>query len=136
MHSRIWNGTLFNRYCPVSHAWVKRVDGRMVLNSIFWILRSGAPWRDLPDCFGPNTTCYNRFIRWQRAGVWDCILGAISNQQDTDIQMIDSSIIRVHQHGAYIKQSVDWRTAARQSYRNRVDERSSNKRHVSRRDNL
>lgn len=92
---------------PCKPRGVKRVDDRMVLNGIFWILRSGAPWRDLPDCFGPYTTCYNRFVRWQRAGVWDDILKAISNQQYADVQMIDSSIIRVHQHGACIKQSVD-----------------------------
>lgn len=42
---------------------VPRVNDRRVLNGIFWVLRSGAPWRDLPDHFGPYTTCYNRFIR-------------------------------------------------------------------------
>jgi transposase len=41
---------------------VPRVDDRRVLSAIFWVLRSGAPWRDLPDSFGPYTTCYNRFI--------------------------------------------------------------------------
>ena len=46
---------------------VPRVNDRRVLNGIFWVLRSGAPWRDLPDDFGPYTTCYNRFIRWRRA---------------------------------------------------------------------
>ena len=46
---------------------VPRVNDRRVLNDIFWILRSGAPWRDLPDDFGPYTTCYNRFVRWRRA---------------------------------------------------------------------
>jgi len=49
---------------------VPRVNDRCLLNGIFWILRSGAPWRDLPDDFGPYTTCYNRFVRWRRAGVW------------------------------------------------------------------
>ena len=82
---------------------VPRVDDRRVLNGIFWVLRSGAPWRDLPSCYGPYTTCYNRFNRWRKAGIWDSILHAISNQQDADIQMIDSSIVRVHQHGACIK---------------------------------
>jgi Putative transposase of IS4/5 family (DUF4096) len=48
---------------------VPRANDRRVLNGIFWILRSGAPWRDLPRSFGPYTTCYNRFIRWRRAGV-------------------------------------------------------------------
>jgi len=39
---------------------VPRVDDRRVLNGIFWVLRSGAPWRDLPERYGPRTTCYNR----------------------------------------------------------------------------
>ena len=46
---------------------VPRVDDRRILNGIFWVLRSGAPWRDLPESFGPHTTCYNRFVRWRRA---------------------------------------------------------------------
>src|SRR5271169_1282866 len=54
---------------------VARVNDRRVLNGIFWVLRSGAPWRDLPRTFGPYTTCYNRFVRWGRAGVWDQSLG-------------------------------------------------------------
>jgi transposase len=48
---------------------VPRVDDRRVLNGIFWVLRSGAPWRDLPDGYGPHTTCYSRFVRWRRATV-------------------------------------------------------------------
>jgi transposase len=40
-------------------------DDRRVLNGIFWVLRSGAPWRDLPETYGPRTTCYNRFVRWR-----------------------------------------------------------------------
>jgi transposase len=47
-----------------------RVNDRRVLNGIFWVLRSGAPWRDLPNPFGPYTTCYNRFVRWRRAGAF------------------------------------------------------------------
>ena len=48
---------------------VPRVDDRRVLNGIFWVLRTGAPWRALPKEFGPPTTCYNRFVRWRKAGV-------------------------------------------------------------------
>ena len=78
----------------------KRVDDRRVLNGIFWRLRTGAPWADIPARYGPHTTCVNRFNRWRRAGHWARILGAISEAYDGDIQMIDSSSIRVHQHGA------------------------------------
>ena len=81
---------------------VPRVDDRRVLNGIFWVLRSGAPWRDLPDNFGPYTTCYNRFVRWRRAGVWAKLMSALAGAHDAAVQMIDTSIVRVHQHGACI----------------------------------
>jgi transposase len=81
---------------------VPRVNDRRILNGIFWVLRSGAPWRDLPDDFGPYTTCYNRFVRWRRAGVWDRIMDALATAHDVSVQMIDTSIVRVHQHGACI----------------------------------
>jgi transposase len=67
------------------------VNDRRVLNGIFWVLRSGAPWRDLPDDFGPYTTCYNRFVRWRRAGVWGRIMNALSAAHDASVQMIDTS---------------------------------------------
>jgi hypothetical protein len=54
---------------------VPRVDDRRVLNGIFWVLRSGAPWCDLAENYGPPTTCYNRFVRWRRADIWDRIKG-------------------------------------------------------------
>jgi transposase len=60
------------------------------------------PWRDLPDDFGPYTTCYNRFVRWRRAGVWGRIMDALAIAHDASVQMIDTSIVRVHQHGACI----------------------------------
>jgi transposase len=47
--------------------WRSTVNDRRVLNGIFWVLRSGVPWRDLPNNFGPYPTCYNRFVRWRRA---------------------------------------------------------------------
>ncbi len=81
---------------------VPRVDDRRVLNGIFWVLRSAAPWRDLPDQFGPYTTCYNRFVRWRRAGVWDQIMERLSAAHEALVQMIDTSVVRVHQHGACI----------------------------------
>jgi transposase len=81
---------------------VPRVDDRRVLNGIFWVLRSGAPWRDLPECYGPYTTCYNRFVRWRRAGVWGRLMDAIAATHDAAVQMIDTSIVRVHQHAACI----------------------------------
>ncbi len=81
---------------------VPRVDDQRVLNGIFWVLRSGAPWRDLPRRYGPYTTCYNRFVRWRLAGVWDRIMDALASAHDAAVQMIDTSVVRVHQHGACI----------------------------------
>jgi transposase len=84
---------------------VPRVDDRRVLNGIFWVLRSGAPWRDLPENYGSRTTCYNRFVRWRRAGIWDRIMSGLATVHDTAVQMIDTSIVRVHQHGACIAEN-------------------------------
>jgi transposase len=61
---------------------VPRMNDRRVLNGIFWVLRSGAPWRDLPSNFGPYTTCYNRFVRWRCAGVWAKIMNALADPHD------------------------------------------------------
>lgn len=64
------------------------MDDRRVLND-----RSGAPWRDLAARYGPYTTCYNRFVRWRCAGVWDRILGGVSHCDDADVQIINSTIV-------------------------------------------
>ncbi len=77
-----------------------RVDDWRVLNGIFWRLRTGAPWADIPARYGPHATCVNRFNRWRRAGHWARILQAVSEAYNGDIQMIDWSSIRLHQHGA------------------------------------
>jgi transposase len=61
---------------------VPRVDDRRILNGIFWVLRSGAPWRDLPENYGPPTTCYNRFVRWRRAGIWDRTMNGLATAHD------------------------------------------------------
>lgn len=79
---------------------VARVDDRRVLNGIFYILRTGSPWRDLPDRYGPYTTVYNRFNRWAKAGVWVNVFKTLSSQSPESMAFIDSSIIRAHQHAA------------------------------------
>ncbi|PNQ03926.1 transposase [Sphingobium sp. SA916] len=79
---------------------VPRVDDRRVLNGILWRFRSGAPWAEIPERYGPSTTCYNRFVRWRKAGVWDRLLTAVSAGFNGELVMIDSTCMRVHQHGA------------------------------------
>lgn len=86
---------------------IPRVDDRRVLHSIFQVFRSSAPWRDLLESYGPYTTCYNRFVRWRKAGVWDKIMDALTAAHDVAVQMIDTFIVRVHQHGACMAGNAD-----------------------------
>ena len=79
---------------------VPRTDDRRVLNGIFYILRTGSPWRDLPERYGPYTTVYNRYNRWAKAGVWLRIFEALAEGSPQSMVLIDSSIIRAHQHAA------------------------------------
>ena len=61
---------------------------------------ANSPWADVFERYGPHTTCYNRLVRWRKAGVWDRLLEAVSQAFDGELVMIESSSIRVHQHGA------------------------------------
>lgn len=78
---------------------VPRVDDRRVLNGIFWVLRTGAPWEDMPERYGPRTTVYNRFARWRKAGVWARLLQHLQGDIEDSLYLVDSSAVRVHQHG-------------------------------------
>ena len=86
---------------------VARVDDRRGLNGIFWVRRSGSPWRDLPGRYGPDTTCYNRFRRWTKACVWDRIMDAMTDAYGGDVRMIDGTSVRVHQAAATLKSHPD-----------------------------
>ena len=85
---------------------VHRTDDRRVLSGIFYILRTGSPWRDLPERYGPYTTVYNRYNRWAKAGVWLRIFNALAECSPQSMALIDSSIIRAHQHAAGGKKGV------------------------------
>ena len=74
-------------------------DNRVFVEAVVWILRSGAPWRDLPDAFGHWNRVYRRLARWQVGGVWDAVVGALAQHADFEDSCIDSSVLRVHQHG-------------------------------------
>ena len=64
-------------FLPNKPRRVPRLNDLCVLNGILWVLRSGAPWRDLPENFGPYTTCYNRFVRCCTADVWEQLMNAV-----------------------------------------------------------
>ena len=80
-------------------------DHREVVNGILWKLRTGAPWRDLPEHYGPWQTCYDRFSRWRRDGTWDRLLADAQTKTDAvgEIEWpvsVDSTVTRAHQHAA------------------------------------
>ena len=80
-------------------------EHRRVINGILWRLRTGAPWRDLPDKYGPWQTCYDRFVRWRRDGTWERLLERVQTKSDAVGEIdwmvsIDSTTARAHQHAA------------------------------------
>ena len=80
-------------------------DHRQVVNGIPWKLRTGSPWRDLPERYGSWQTCYERFARWRRDGTWDRLLAHVQTRSDAvgEIEWavcVDSTVARAHQHAA------------------------------------
>jgi transposase len=81
-------------------------EHRRIVNGILWVLRTGAPWRDLPERYGPVGTVSSRFYRWREAGVWDQVLAALQaaadarGEVDWDLHCVDATIVRAHQHAA------------------------------------
>lgn len=94
---------------PPRKAGAPRKDDRAVINAIRWKLATGAPWRDLPERYGPWQTVYTRFRRWGRAGVWDRLFAAVQRQTDAagaidwGIHFVDGPVVRAHQHAAGAK---------------------------------
>jgi transposase len=83
-----------------------RKDDRLVIDGILWKLATGAPWRDLPERYGPWQSVYTRFRRWTRAGAWDRLLAAVQRRADAAGELdwaahfVDGTVIRAHQHAA------------------------------------
>lgn len=80
-------------------------DHRRVLDGVFWIARTGVPWRDLHEHFGPWTRVYRQFRRWTLSGVWELMLEALgeSGAVPDTLQMVDSTIVRAHHQAAGAK---------------------------------
>ena len=86
-------------------------DNRLFVEAVLWVVRTGAPWRDLPAVFGPWNSAFRRFSRWAAKGVWDRIfaaasgepLGSTSDDPDFEYLILDSTIVRAHQHAAGAK---------------------------------
>jgi len=79
-------------------------DHRQVLNGIVWKLATGAPWRDIPERYGPWKTCHERLRRWSADGTWDKVLTGVQIHVDgTPVEWtvyVDSTVVRAHQHAA------------------------------------
>jgi transposase len=80
-------------------------DHRQVINGILWKIRTGAPWRDLPERYGPWKTCHERLRRWTADGTWDRILAEVIVKDDSVgavewVISVDSTVVRAHQHAA------------------------------------
>lgn len=86
-----------------------RADHRQMINGMLWILRTGAPWRDLPERYGPWQTVYGRFNRWRKKGLWQEIFKKVQVAADRrgeiewEVHFVDSTMVRAHQHAAGAK---------------------------------
>jgi len=85
-----------------------------MVNAVLWILRTGAPWRDLPKRFGSWNSVYSRFRRWAQRGVWDSVLAELRKDADTESFMIDATIIRAHQDATGAEKKTDPKLSAAQ----------------------
>jgi transposase len=74
-------------------------DGRMFLEAVLWIARTGSPWRDLPERFGNWSTTFTRYRYWLKADVFKRIFDAVSDDPDMEYAMVDGTIVKVHRHG-------------------------------------
>lgn len=88
------------------------LDHRQIVNGILWILRTGAPWRDMPERYGKWSTVASRFYRWQQTGVWQRVWAQLqaeadeSSEIDWEVHHLDGTVIRAHQHAAGAKKRV------------------------------
>ena len=78
-------------------------DNRMFVEGVLWLVRTGSPWRDLPEVFGDWNSVFRRFSRWSAKRVWWRIFEAMSDDPDFEYLIVDSTIVRAHQHAAGAK---------------------------------
>lgn len=78
-------------------------DNRLFVDAVLWIARTGAHWRELPEQFGAWNSVFQRYNRWSKAGVWEQIFRSLAGDADFEYVMLDSTIVRAHQHSAGAK---------------------------------
>jgi transposase len=87
-------------------------DNRLFVEAVLWLVRVGAPWRDLPSEFGAWNSVWRRFRRWAQKGVFDRVFSELSGDPDFEYALIDGTIVRVHQHGTGAKGGLKIRPSA------------------------
>jgi transposase len=97
------------------HVGVTAADNRLFVEAVLYRYRSGVPWRDLPERFGDWKNVHRRFSRWCGSGVWERVFNELAADADNEYAMIDSTIVRAHQHsaGAQKKSAKTRRSGAR-----------------------
>ena len=76
------------------------VDNRLFVDAVLWVMRTGAPWRDLPPDYGDWKNTHKRFSRWKESGVWEGLLRALIEEPDMEWLMVDASHVKAHPHAA------------------------------------
>jgi transposase len=87
-------------------------NNRLFVEAVLWIVRTGSPWRDLPEAFGDWNSVFRRFSRWSQKGVWCRIFEAMSDDPDFEYLIVDSTIVRAHQHASGAKKGLKIRRSA------------------------
>ena len=82
------------------HVGVTAKDNRRFVDAVIYRYRAGIPWRDLPERFGDWKAVHTRFSRWAQSGVWRRLFELLAADADNEYAMIDSTIVRAHQHSA------------------------------------
>src|SRR3954454_24632896 len=84
----------------VGHVGVTAQDNRLLVEAVLDRFRTGVPWRELAERFGWGVKVHTRFSRWAKTGVWERVFQHVAADADTEYAMIDSTIVRAHQHAA------------------------------------
>lgn len=87
------------RCCRTKPVMLAAKDNRLFV-AVLWVARTGCPWRDLPEVFGPWNSMYKRFSRWSNRGVWHRLFAELAKDADFEQVFLDSTMVRAHQHAA------------------------------------
>ena len=117
MHRRVLSDEQWERIAPqllgkVGDPGRSAENNRLFLEAVFWIARTGAPWRDLPAEFGNWNSVFVRFRRWALNGVFERVFANLSGAPDFEYAMVDGTIVRVHQQGTGAKGGLKIRPSA------------------------